>query len=280
MKKTKSKKSLKKKGRVRYRTKLDYLFFLLIIASITLILTYVANLEIPFPFRQKSITMSFLNINTTFNIYKVHLPRNSLQSDINLDIGLVIKEVGTYNSKETTIYLDLGTHRILADQEITFINKSSNLILNASKKYIAYLRVNRTDVGIPVAYIDDKYSKSFDAIASYYPYELHFVIRPQKCGIKLSLNNSFNRILVKSFNEDGSSITVVIKPNEPINNYLDLCGDRIEVEGYSSPVPLLTIRYNGGESYIITKESPLILLIGFLLLANAIILRFKKLRRR
>ncbi|MEM1646529.1 MAG: hypothetical protein QXL96_11885 [Ignisphaera sp.] len=281
MKKIKSKKSLKKKGKVRHRTKLDYIFFLLIIVSITFILVYIANLEIPFPSRQKSITMSFLNLNTTFNIYKVHIPRNLLQSDVNLDIGLIIKEVGAYNSEETPIYLDLGTHRILANQDIIFINKSSNSILNASKKYIAYLVINRTDVGIPVAYIDDKYSKSFDAIVIYHPYELHFVIRPQKCGVKLSLNNSFDRILVKGFNEDGSSRTVAIKPSELINNYyLDLCGDRIEVEGYSSPIPLLTIRYIGGESYIIAKESPLILLIGFLLLFNAIILIFKKLKRR
>lgn len=274
-----SRKHVKKKKRIKRRTYLDYVFLLLLVLSIGFTLIYVVGLEIPLPFGQKSITMSFLSMNTTFNIYKVYVPRNTLQNNVNLEIGLVIKEA-TYNNVANAIYLDLGTFSIASDKEITFINTSSHVVLNASKKYFAYLRINRSETNIIVAYIDDKYTKSFNSIVNYYPYQLHFIIRPQKCGVKLSLGNSFDRVLVKSVNEDGSSNTVVIEPAKAGEHYVNLCGDYIVVEGYSLLKPFLMVRYSEVGSYIITRESALIPLIGLSLLFYAFILRFREIRRK
>lgn len=262
--------------------KFNYVFFLLMLLSISLTLIYAVGLDIPLPLTQKNIEIQILNLNTSFNLYKVYVPRGSLQSDVNLEIGLVIDEVGVYNSKLNPIYLDLGVHRIAVDKEIIFINTSSYVILNASKKYFVYLRVNGVNTNIPVAYIDDKYTKSFDSVVNYYPYQFHFIIRVQKCGVKLYHNNLFNKYLVKIVNEDGSSGSIAVEITRFSRNdyFVNICGDYIEVEGYSSPIPLILVKNSKSRFFVVARESPLILLIGLLIFAYAFILRFKETKKK
>jgi hypothetical protein len=238
---------------------------------------YVLNIELPIPLvNNLNIVTNYRKLNTSLILYKVYSP--NLQKDTLIQIDIAIREV-VENLKNFT-YLSLGIHRISKSRDITFINYLSSIILD-NRKYIAYLVINKTFTGIPIAYIDANYTRSFDTIIDYYPYQFHFILRIQKCGIELDLSKERNvrKFLVKIVNEDNS--TKMIKVDNVVNKtyFFDICGDRIDVESYSSPIPLITIKtVSRYEHYLVLGESPLIILICTPILVFIFIKSFIKYR--
>jgi hypothetical protein len=250
----------RKRKALRYKSKPIPIPVLSLAFLITIIVMYVLNIELPIPLvNNLNIVTNYRKLNTSLILYKVYSP--NLQKDTLIQIDIAIREV-VENLKNFT-YLSLGIHRISKSRDITFINYLSSIILD-NRKYIAYLVINKTFTGIPIAYIDANYTRSFDTIIDYYPYQFHFILRIQKCGIELDLPKERNvrKFLVKIVNEDNS--TKMIKVDNVVNKtyFFDICGDRIDVESYSSPIPLITIKtVSRYEHYLVLGESPLIILI-------------------
>jgi hypothetical protein len=182
--------------------------------------------------------------------------------NLSLRVGAAIREFREANLSLNDVYVDLGAHEIPANVEILIVNYTSHATLQGNRSYIAYLLINNTFTGIPIAYIDEKYTRSFDVITDYYPYQLHFVIRVQKCGIRVNITNSdVKRIIVRVVNEEGFAEVIKLDTESSVNEtyLINTCGDSVEVETYSSPIPLVTIKNTRGEHYLITRESPLII---------------------
>jgi hypothetical protein len=242
------------------RSKPKPLFIIPLIFLIVIYTMYVLNIEIPIPLSsQYNYTIDYRNLNTSITLYKIYTFDSQKETLLQID-GIIRKIV---REKTNDSYIYLGTHRISKNKEIIFINYTSSIILD-NGKYIAYLAINKTFTGIPIVYIDANYSKSFDTIVNYYPYQFHFIIRVQKCGIKLTFFEVgvMKKFFVKIINED--TYTKIIRVDSAINKtyFFDICGDRIEVESYLSPIPLITLKeLSTYTNYLVLSESPLIALI-------------------
>lgn len=254
-----SKRSRKKVKKLKPKPKTVFLIPSTLLIIILLI--YVLNFEIPLPYiNYVDIIIGYQNLNTSITLYKIYT--FNIQKDTVLSIGTIIKEVNEDNHRKE-LYIDLGVHKIRKGVEITFTNYTSYTILDGGRRYLAYLKINNTYTGIPIAYIDAGYSRSFDSIVNYHPYQLHFILRVQKCGMKIDLGNLYgvNKIVLKVVNEDGS--TKIINIDGVVNRscFLNICGDRIEVETYLSPIWFLTVKQSQTKTYLVLGESPLIILM-------------------
>jgi hypothetical protein len=283
MKKTSAK---RRRGRAKRRSKKPLLKtrFLTFTFSLLALLPFLLVNEIPVPStsQENPVIVTYQALNTSITLYKIYVPRR--EYSLSLRVGVAIRELGEAGLNTRDDYVDLGAHEIPGDVEILFVNYSSHVALQGNRSYIAYLLVDNTFTGIPVAYIDEKYTRSFDAITVYYPYQLHFVIRVQKCGIRVNVtDSSVRRITVRVVNEDSPEEIIKLDTESAANeaHLINTCGDSVEVEAYSSPIPLVVIKSARGGRYLIVRESPLIILAWLTLTFTAIFIsQFVKLKSK
>jgi hypothetical protein len=267
MKKTRAKRKASRKTKKRsIKPRLKTRFLTLILPLLTLLFCVLIN-EIPIPLTsQQNLIVTYQLLNTSITLYKIYVPRRG--DNLLLRVGAVIREFQGSNLSLQDVYADLGAHEIPANVEILIVNYTSHVTLQGNRSYIAYLLINNTYTGIPIAYIDDKYTRSFDVITDYYPYQLHLVVRVQKCGIRVNVTDSdVKRIIVRVVSEDGFTEVIKLDTTSSVNEtyVINTCGDYVEVETYSSPIPLVVIKNTQREHYLIMRESPLIILAWLML---------------
>jgi hypothetical protein len=228
------------------------LFLAPLTALLILLALYALDIEVPVHLSASpSIGLSYRSLNATITLYKVY---NSLDKGWKAHVEVAVRDRGSTNQ---SILLDFG----LVDtgpESLTFVKRSASIMLSGNRDYLAFLVVNKSFTGVVIAPIDASYAKSFDSIVDYYPLQYHFIIRVQKCGISISFNSpDIRRATVKAIDEEGSVRLYEVVENTTINT----CADYVDIDAYSSPLPLLTLKTARGSCYLVLGESPLLLLI-------------------
>jgi hypothetical protein len=240
-------------------------------ALLILLALYALDIEVPVPLSTSpGIGLFYRSLNTTITLYKVY---NSLDRSWKAHVEVAVRDRGSTNQ---LAFLDFG----LVDAEpysLTFVKRSASTVLPGNRDYLAFLVVNKSFTGVVIAPIDAGYAKSFDSIVNYYPLQYHFIIRVQKCGISISFNSpDIRKAIVKAIDEEGSVRLYEVTGNTTINT----CTDYVDIEAYSSPLPLLTLKTSRGSCYLVLGESLLLLLILVPALLHLLIKSFRSYLRK